>query len=41
MKAGTTEIIADQAKYTEAHTFAPGEAVNLGIQPEQIRVLRA
>ncbi|MEK7232130.1 MAG: ABC transporter ATP-binding protein [Pseudomonadota bacterium] len=41
VKVGTTEIIADQAHYTEAHTFAPGEAVDLGIQPEQIRVLPA
>jgi iron(III) transport system ATP-binding protein len=38
---GTTEIIADQAHYTDARKFAPGEAVNLGIQPEQIRVLPA
>lgn len=38
---GTHEIIADQANYTDARKFAPGDAVNLGIQPEQIRVLRA
>jgi len=38
---GTNEIVADQAHYTDARKFAPGEAVNLGIQPEQIRVLRA
>jgi iron(III) transport system ATP-binding protein len=41
VKVGTTEIIADQAHYTEAHTFVPGEAVNLGIRPEQIRLLAA
>jgi iron(III) transport system ATP-binding protein len=38
---GTAEIVADQAHYTEARTFAPGEAVNLGIQPAQIRLLPA
>ena len=38
---GANEIVADQAHYTDAPKFAPGEAVNLGIQPEQIRVLRA
>ena len=38
---GANEIVADQAHYTDARKFAPGEAVNLGIQPEQIRVLRA
>ena len=38
---GTNEIVADQAHYTDARKFAPGEAVNLGIQPGQIRVLRA
>ena len=38
---GTSEIVADQAHYTDARKFAPGEAVNLGIQPEQIRVLPA
>ena len=41
VKVGTAEIVADQAHYTEAHTFAPGEAVNLGIQPAQIRLLPA
>ena len=38
---GTNEIVADQAHYTDARKFAPGDAVNLGIQPEQIRVLPA
>jgi iron(III) transport system ATP-binding protein len=38
---GTNEIVADQAHYTDARKFAPGEAVNLGIQPEQIRLLPA
>jgi iron(III) transport system ATP-binding protein len=38
---GTHEIIADQANYTDARKFEPGDAVDLGIQPEQIRVLRA
>ena len=38
---GTNEIVADQAHYTDARKFEPGEAVNLGIQPEQIRVLPA
>lgn len=38
---GTNEIVADQAHYTDARKFAPGEAVNLGIHPEQIRLLPA
>ena len=38
---GTNEIIADQANYTDARKFEPGDAVDLGIQPEQIRVLAA
>ncbi len=38
---GANEIIADQAHYTDARKFEPGDAVDLGIQPEQIRVLRA
>ena len=38
---GTHEIVADQAHYTDARKFAPGDAVVLGIQPEQIRVLKA
>ena len=41
VKVGTTEIVADQAHYTEARTFAPGEPVNLGIQPAQVRLLPA
>jgi len=39
VRAGKTDIIADQAHYTGAINFAPGEAVKLGIQPQQIRVL--
>ncbi len=38
---GSAEIVADQAHYTDARKFAPGAAVDLGIQPEQIRVLPA
>ncbi len=38
---GTSEIVADQAHYTDARKFEPGEALDLGIQPEQIRVLPA
>ena len=38
---GANEIVADQAHYTDARKFEPGDAVDLGIQPEQIRVLRA
>jgi len=38
---GTNDIVADQAHYTDARKFEPGDAVDLGIQPEQIRVLRA
>ncbi|MBI3056184.1 MAG: ABC transporter ATP-binding protein, partial [Betaproteobacteria bacterium] len=38
---GANEIVADQAHYTDARKFELGEAVDLGIQPEQIRVLRA
>jgi iron(III) transport system ATP-binding protein len=41
VKVGTSEIVADQAHYTDARKFAPGEAVNLGIHPEQIRLLPA
>ena len=41
VKVGTIEIVADQAHYTEAHSYAPGEAVYLGIQPAQIRILAA
>ena len=41
VKVGTIEIVADQAHYTDARKFEPGEAVSLGIQPEQIRVLPA
>ena len=37
--AGNAHIVADQAHYTGARSFAPGDAVTLGIQPQQIRVL--
>ncbi len=39
VKAGKAEIVADQAHYTGARSYTPGEAVRLGIQPQQIRVL--
>ena len=39
VKAGGSDIIADQAHYTGARSFAPGEAVQLAIQPQQVRVL--
>jgi iron(III) transport system ATP-binding protein len=37
--SGSAEIVADQAHYTGARSFAPGEAVQLAIQAQQIRVL--
>ena len=39
VRAGESEIIADQMHYTGAHSFAIGEAVQLAIQPQQVRVL--
>ena len=39
VRAGTAEIVADQAHYTGARSFTPGEAVSVGIQPLQVRVL--
>ena len=39
VRAGKAEIVADQAHYTGARNYTPGEAVKLGIQPQQIRVL--
>ena len=39
IRAGRADIVADQAHYTGATSFAPGDAVKLGIQPQQIRVL--
>ena len=39
VRAGKADIVADQAHYTGARSFAPGDAVKLGIQPQQIRVL--
>ena len=39
VRAGKADIVADQAHYTGARSFTPGEAVKLGIQPQQIRVL--
>jgi len=37
--AGKADIVADQAHYTGARSFAPGDTVQLAIQPQQIRVL--
>ena len=37
--AGKADIVADQAHYTGARSFTPGEAVKLGIQPQTIPVL--
>jgi iron(III) transport system ATP-binding protein len=37
--SGAAEIVADQAHYTGARSFTPGEAVQLAIQPQQIRLL--
>ncbi len=39
VRAGKADIVADQAHYTGARTFSAGDAVKLGIQPQQIRVL--
>jgi iron(III) transport system ATP-binding protein len=39
VKSGDADIVADQAHYTGARSFAPGEAVQLAIQPQQVRVL--
>jgi iron(III) transport system ATP-binding protein len=39
VKSGAAEIVADQAHYTGAPSFAPGDEVQLGIQPQQVRVL--
>jgi iron(III) transport system ATP-binding protein len=39
VRAGKAEIVADQAHYTGARSYDPGEAVQIGIQPQQIRVL--
>jgi iron(III) transport system ATP-binding protein len=39
VRAGKADIVADQAHYTGARNFVPGEAVQLAIQPQQIRVL--
>jgi len=39
VRAGKADIVADQAHYTGARTFTAGDAVKLGIQPQQIRVL--
>ena len=39
VRAGKADIVADQAHYTGARSYTPGEAVKLGIQPQQIRVL--
>jgi iron(III) transport system ATP-binding protein len=39
VRAGRADIVADQAHYTGARSFALGDRVKLGIQPQQIRVL--
>ncbi len=39
VKAGKADIVADQAHYAGARSFAPGDAVQLAIQPQHIRVL--
>ena len=39
VRAGKADIVADQAHYTGARSYTIGEAVQLGIQPQQIRVL--
>jgi iron(III) transport system ATP-binding protein len=39
VRAGKADIVADQAHYTGARNFVPGDAVQLAIQPQQIRVL--
>ena len=39
VRSGTADIVADQAHYTGARSFAPGETVQLAIQPQQVRVL--
>jgi iron(III) transport system ATP-binding protein len=39
VRSGDGDIVADQAHYAGARNFAPGEAVQLAIQPQQIRVL--
>ena len=39
VRAGRADIVADQAHYTGARSFVPGDSVKLGIQPGQIRVL--
>jgi len=39
VKSGAADVISDQAHYTGASSFSPGDAVQLAIQPQQIRVL--
>lgn len=39
VKSGAANVASAQAHYTGARSFAPGEAVALAIQPQQIRVL--
>ena len=39
VRAGKADIVADHAHYTGARSFTRGEAVRLGIRPQQIRVL--
>jgi len=39
VRSGAADIVSDQAHFTGAPSFAPGEDVQLLIQPRQIRVL--
>jgi len=39
VRSGKADIVADQAHYTGAIDYLPGTAVQIGIQPRQIRVL--
>ena len=39
VRSGETDVVSDQAHYTGAKSFAPGDDVQLAIQPQQIRVL--
>ena len=41
VKIGQTELTADQPHHTADPGFAPGAAVRVGINPAQVRVLRA
>ncbi len=39
VRSGDADIVSDQAHYTGARSFAPGDSVQLAIQPQQVRVL--